>query len=283
MKLIEKIATRSWRLAADAYNRRFVSRLSWRADAPVLMLSPHLDDAVLDCWSTLTAEHEVMVINVFTAIPPPGTSTYWDRVAGFHDSPSLVRARIAEDREALALAGRSPVNLPFLEGQYRVARRPPSYRELDHAITDRIAACSTVYAPANIGVAHSDHRLVRGYAMALRAHGARVRLYADMPYAVEYGWPGWVTGEPADPHIDVDAFWEDDLTALGLTGTDATVIHLHEGQARVKLAAMQTYATQFPTLDRGPIGRLSNPRLHSHELFWSPEAAAAGARGSPRA
>lgn len=57
-----------------------------------------------------------------------------------------------------------------------------------------------------LGIAHSDHRLVRDYTLA--PTGARIRLYAGVPYAVEYGWPGWVTGVPADPFIDIDAFWE---------------------------------------------------------------------------
>lgn len=269
MKLTRRLVARCWRFAADARNRRFATRLSCRPDAPVLVLSPHLDDAVLDCWSVLTADREVTVINVFTGMPPAGSSTYWDRIAGFDDSQALFRTRIAEDRRALALAGHSPVNLPFREGQYRAARRPPFFNDVDAEIAARADACSVIYAPANIGLMHPDHRLVRGYARALAAQGLVVQLYADVPYAVEYGWPGWVTGEPADPHIDIDAFWEPDLTALGLVGSHATVVRLDEGQARAKLAAMRTYRTQFPTLDRGPIGRLSNPRLHSYELFWA--------------
>lgn len=269
MKLTQRFLARSWRLAADARNRRFATRLACRPDAPVLLLSPHLDDAVLDCWSVLTADREVTVINVFTGLPPAGSRTYWDSIAGFDDSQELFRARITEDREALALAGRSPMNLPFLEGQYRVARRPPFFSELDALIAERAPECSRVYAPVNIGVMHSDHRLVLGYARVLAAQGIEVQLYADVPYAVQYGWPGWVTGEPADPHINVDAFWESDLTALGLAGPDATVVRLDQEQARAKLAAMRTYRTQFPTLDRGPIGQLSNPRVHSYELFWS--------------
>jgi LmbE family N-acetylglucosaminyl deacetylase len=269
VKLTGRLVARGWRLAADARNRRFATRLSCRPDAPILVLSPHPDDAVLDCWSVLTADREVMAINVFAGMPPAGASSYWDRIAGFDDPQALSRARIVEDGEALALAGRSPSNLSFPQCQYRVARRPPSFDDLDAAIAEHAPSCSMVYAPANIGVYSSDHRLVREYARALSTQGLPVHLYADVPYAVEYGWPGWVTGEPADPHINVDAFWESDLTALGLAGPDATVVRLDEEQARAKLAAMRTYRTQFPTLDRGPIGRLSNPRVHSYELFWS--------------
>ncbi|MCW2682064.1 MAG: hypothetical protein JWM62_3465, partial [Frankiales bacterium] len=29
------------------------------------------------------------------------------------------------------------------------------------------------------------------------------------------------------------------------------------------------YATQFATLDRGPIGQLSNPAVHTYEVRWS--------------
>lgn len=49
----------------------------------------------------------------------------------------------------------------------------------------------------------------------------------------------------------------------------ADVVRLSASAARAKLAAMRTYGTQFPTLDRGPLGRLSDPRVHGFEVFWT--------------
>ena len=90
-----------------------------RADAPAVVLSPHLDDAVLSAWSVLRRPGEVTVVNLCTAIPPPGTLGAYDRVKGATDSAEFMRERLAEDAAALALAGREPLGLGLLEGQYR--------------------------------------------------------------------------------------------------------------------------------------------------------------------
>ena len=84
-----------------------------------VILSPHFDDAVLSCWHVLASAGEVLVVNVFAGEPPAGTLGWWDELAGATDSAAAVRARIDEDRRALALAGRTAVNLPFLDSQYR--------------------------------------------------------------------------------------------------------------------------------------------------------------------
>ena len=90
-----------------------------------VILSPHFDDAVLSCWHLLASAGEVLVVNVFAGEPPAGTLGWWDRLAGATDSAAAVRARIEEDRQALALAGRTAVNLPFLDSQYRQADQAP--------------------------------------------------------------------------------------------------------------------------------------------------------------
>jgi hypothetical protein len=48
----------------------------------------------------------------------------------------------------------------------------------------------------------------------------------------------------------------------------AEVVRLDQQEAAAKLVAMRTYRTQFPALDRGAIGQLSNPAVHMFELFW---------------
>jgi hypothetical protein len=50
---------------------------------------------------------------------------WWDRHAGATDSATAARTRIEEDRQALALAGRTAVNLPFLDSQYRQGDQAP--------------------------------------------------------------------------------------------------------------------------------------------------------------
>ena len=238
------------------------------ADAPAVVLSPHLDDAVFGCWSVLSGPGDVLVANVFDGVPPAGGVTLWELITGCTDSADAMRERRREDAAALALAGRSAVGLGLLDQQY--GRRPPHPGELDAALAAAVPAASAVYAPAGIG-GHADHVLVAALALRLRAAGIPVRLWADVPYAVEYGWPHWVTGAPRNPRVDPDPMWERFLHDLPCERGElvAEPQVLTDAQAAAKLEAMRTYASQFPALDGAPLGRLSHPQIHRHEVLWS--------------
>ena len=69
---------------------------------PVAILSPHLDDAVLSCWSLLDSDDDVAVVTVFTGAPEPGFVSTWDADAGV-DSATRMAQRIEENRKALGL------------------------------------------------------------------------------------------------------------------------------------------------------------------------------------
>ena len=238
---------------------------------PVAVLSPHLDDAVLSAWSVISDVREVVVVNVFAGIPESPDPPRWDRLAGASDSRAQMQARMAEDRTALALAGRAALYLPFADRQYRSG--DPEPQELVAAIGGAVATASTLYAPAGIG-GHSDHVLARNAALELsRTLGAPLSLYAELPYAARFGWPSWVSGAPAHPHLVVDADWEDALSSAALRGSALTprVHRLDEGQMSAKLAAMRRYGTQFPLLNQGPVGLLEHPMILPWEVFWSVE------------
>ena len=262
MSIAGKLRGRFWRQVTPVLERGFEPTLRHDPAAPPLLLSPHLDDAVIDCWSVLTADGDLNVVNVFAGVPPRGRTTHWDRIVGAADSAELMQRRIEEDRAALAKAGREPHNLGLTEYQQREDRREPSLKDIDGAVTEAVGAASRVYAPAVLGTPHPDHARVRAYALACHAAGIPAELYADLPYAVVYGWPHWVTGDPPDPQLDVDAYWGDKPAGA------PRVVKLDDGQAAAKLEAMRAYATQFPSLDRGPIGLLSNPKIHRFEVFW---------------
>jgi LmbE family N-acetylglucosaminyl deacetylase len=257
---LEDAASRAVARGRRLRSRDFRTALRHVPGAPALLLSPHADDAVLSCWSVLTAPGDVRVVNVFAGVPETGRVSYFERLAGATDSNEHVRHRLAEDREALALAARRPVNLPFLARSHRGWRPEPSLRALDRALAP--GPVGAVYAPAALGSPHPDHTLVRDYALALARHGIPVRLYADVPYSVVYGWPAWVTGDAPDPRLDVDAYWGTGARA------GAEVVRLSASAAGAKLAAMRAYRSEFAVLDRGPLGQLSNPSVHGYEVFW---------------
>jgi LmbE family N-acetylglucosaminyl deacetylase len=240
-----------------------------RADpaAPALLLSPHWDDAVLDCWGLLAGDAPVTVINVFAGMPGAGRLTPWDAITGASDSAERTRERLAEDRQALATAAREPVNLPFLDAQYR--RGSPSLVELDRALAEHVHSASRLYVPAALG-GHIDHRLLRRYGRMVARGGPPVSMYADLPYCILHGWPSWVDGREPDPHRNVDAFWLTFLEGVPELGPlrSAEVIRLDDAAAEAKLAAMRTYATQFPALDYGSRGLLADPEIHRFEVVW---------------
>ena len=241
----------------------------------VAVLSPHLDDAVLSAWSVLRRAGPVAVVNVCAGVPPPGPPTRWDSLTGARDAAERMHERLAEDRVALARAGREAVYLDFLDRQYRSGPIEPD--ALTRALADAVAGASELWAPAGIG-AHPDHVQVREAALALRDDGGPpVRLYAELPYSIRWGWPEWVSGRRSRDALDVDAW----LTSFLPEGTpvpgDPHV--LSRAERRRKLRALQDYRTQWAALDAWPQRTMGRRRVIRHEASYAagPAAKTAGA------
>jgi LmbE family N-acetylglucosaminyl deacetylase len=235
-----------------------------------VILSPHLDDAVLSCWHVLTRSDDVVVINVFAGEPAGlGAPAWWDEYTGATDSGARVRERIEEDRRALALAGREPINLSFLDEQYREHDQPLD--PLTEQIERLLPPASDIYAPAALAN-HTDHLLVRAAALELRAFGFDVSLYADLPHATVHGWPAWVAGARAPATKDLaTAVWERALAATGLMPAELTPsVHSLDSEAHArKLAAVQTYRTQVEALAEF-VGRpLTDREALGYEVAWA--------------
>jgi hypothetical protein len=264
-----RVVRRLRTLRASYEEDRFRTRLHLDAHAPELVLSPHWDDAVLNCWDVLTGGREVNVVNVFAGVPAPGRLAPWDAITGAADSAARARERIAEDARALARARRAPVNLPFLDAQYRPPPPPPGLDELDRALCAAVASASRVHIPAGVG-GHVDHLLVRRYGRMLLRAGLPVTLYAELPYCVLHGWPHWVDGTEPDPHRDVDVFWLQFLEGVPELRAlrSARVVRLDDAAAVAKLAAMRCYETQLPGLDFGAGRVLSDPAVYRFEVGW---------------
>jgi LmbE family N-acetylglucosaminyl deacetylase len=248
-----------------------------------IILSPHLDDAVLSCWHVLLAPGEVEVINVFAGIPPDTAEpAWWDQLTGAISSPSRVRERVREDREALAVAGRASVNLGFLDDQYRTAQQP--IQPIVDALGQRIPESATVYAPADLG-GIIDHALVRDAALELERTGVRVALYADLPHATRHGWPAWVMGSRPDAPLDLAAgLWDRALSAAGLS-PPAIVAHVHvlDGAARAgKLQALRAYRTQLPALDEMFVWPIEDRTALGYEVAWRLTLSRNGPEPAPR-
>jgi LmbE family N-acetylglucosaminyl deacetylase len=97
-------------------HRRDLPRLV--ASAPLLILSPHFDDAALSCSALLDREAAVDVVTVFGGVPAPPVHTYWDSASGFSDSTEAMAVRRREEVEAFAGSPHSATALDLLDAGY---------------------------------------------------------------------------------------------------------------------------------------------------------------------
>jgi LmbE family N-acetylglucosaminyl deacetylase len=234
-----------------------------------IILSPHFDDAVLSCWHVLAGAGEVLVVNIFAGEPTAGTLGWWDRLAGASDSAEVVRARVEEDRQVLALTGCTAVNLPFLDGQYRESDQPPE--EIVDALHGVLVAGARIYAPASLGQRHRDHVAVLMAALALRARGAPVTLYADLPHASVGGWPRWVLQGSRSRVDPVSEGWAAQLESTGVPVQEMlpAVYPLGGEEHASKLEAVLSYTSQVAPLQQSTAGSLEDPRLLGFEVDWA--------------
>jgi LmbE family N-acetylglucosaminyl deacetylase len=136
----------------------------------VVVISPHLDDAVLGCSHLMAAHPGVTVITVFAGRPAvyPDPMERWDAVCGFEPGDEVHVARRAEDAAALATLDATPVWLDFVEHMY-LAREDwiggaAVADTLEAAV--RAVAPTAVFAPFGLG--NPDHDATHDAAMLVR-------------------------------------------------------------------------------------------------------------------
>ncbi len=183
-------------------------RAPWsEAGSILVVLAPHLDDAVLSCGALIADVSrcgvDVVVLTVFNGQPIPPIS---DAAKRLHARCGLSDERAIEEREreddlALAVVGARTKRLGFPEALYRKrGDGSPTYcaeaeifeageesekdtlAAVEKAIGDEIAAIrpDMVLAPLGVG-AHIDHLLVSS---AARRFSCDVLNYEEVPYVL---------------------------------------------------------------------------------------------------
>ena len=169
---------------------------------PLLILSPHLDDAVLSCFALLAREEPADVVTVFTGAPDPPVTTPWVAQTGFADSTASMAARLLEDEAAFAGLPHRRSQLGLLDLDFAAAPRPSADREaIVEAVREwsRASAGGVVAAPAGAGrrrrrrlrsgdvLLHPDHLFVRDAALAAARSSEEITLllYEELPYAFD--------------------------------------------------------------------------------------------------
>ena len=147
----------------------------------LVILSPHIDDAVFSCWHLIT-QPDVTVVNVFAGVPPKGTNTLWDRCCGESDSAVMMQKRKKENDLVLKSRSIAFLNLDYLDRQYRL--NDLDLDEIANRIHEGFKGNFEFYAPIAAGVfwRHPDHLALREVGQLLLRKGRKVSFYADIPY-----------------------------------------------------------------------------------------------------
>lgn len=221
-----------------------------------ILVSPHLDDAVLSCFGALSTD--AVVVTVFSDAPEDARLSDWDARCGATSSRELMARRRSEDDEALALTGARARRLAFREQAYG---EPPPLTELSEALAAELSGADEVWLPAAIG-GHPDHVRARaaGFAALAAAPTASVWLYAEYPYH-QYLARALPSGDPVEALRDWYA------ERMG-SDVKVTVQHLPASLIERKRAAVGCYASQLGALDATVGGRLLDADLLAAEYAW---------------
>jgi len=125
----------------------------------ILVVSPHLDDAVLGASHLLSSYPGSTVVTVFAGRPSayPAEPTPWDASGGFKAGDDVAALRCLEDKAALDVLAASPVWLDFVDHQYLPKEQRATATEVAAVLEKRIDEISPTAVVLPMGLANPDH------------------------------------------------------------------------------------------------------------------------------
>jgi LmbE family N-acetylglucosaminyl deacetylase len=150
----------------------------------IVVVSPHLDDAVLSLGAAIArasrSEADVRVLTVLAGDPdserPAGP---WDALSGFSTEGEAATQRRVEDSRACEIVGATPVWLPFSD----VENRDDFDQEaVWRAMEAHVADCDLVLSPG-FPLHHPDHVLLTTLILRRLDTDRQLALYVEQPYA----------------------------------------------------------------------------------------------------
>jgi len=161
----------------------------------VVIVSPHLDDAVLGCGRFMAKHPGVAVVTLFAGDPPayPEPMRLWDVQSGFAPGDDVMEVRRKEDHAALGMLDATPHHLQFVEHTYNPGDRPVGPDVLAPVLRDALASLEPTLVLAPFGLANPDHDVTHRACMLVREHltGPSWWLYEDMGYHLIPGLLAW--------------------------------------------------------------------------------------------
>jgi LmbE family N-acetylglucosaminyl deacetylase len=220
--------------------------------ARVVVVSPHLDDAVLGCGRFMAAHPGATVVTVYAGAPAayPDPMTHWDTLAGFRPGDDVLAARRAEDAAALAHVGATPRWLDHVEHQYlpRAEWVGPDATVDDVERVLRELAPTAVLLP--FGLANPDHT-------ATHEVGLRVR--------ERFPEPSWFCYEDTGyKHIPGLLAWRVAQLFRSRVWPTPVALAVDDTPAR-KRAALDCYVSQLRALEAD---WQLEPKLVAPEQVW---------------
>ena len=137
----------------------------------VVIVSPHLDDAVLSCGNFMAVHPGASVVTVFAGNPPAYPTEpmrKWDVQSGFAPGDDVMETRRQEDDAALAVVDATPVHLEFIEHSYNAGDRPVAPEVLVDGLAPAVATLRPTLVLAPFGLANPDHDVTHRACMLAR-------------------------------------------------------------------------------------------------------------------
>lgn len=202
-----------------------------------LVISPHLDDAILSAGQFIVGRGDVDVLTVFAGVPmKKGLLTPYDKGCGFKNSKDAMVVRRQEDKEACAVLGANPIHLNYLDSQYTDKRdKGLIWTDLYNYASDK--KYELVAIP--LGLRHPDHGFISD-----NLSGCGIKnlfMYEDLPARVTHPELVWRR---------LRAFPTAELTFIG------------DGPIADKVRALWCYRSQIGK------GELNPYNLYVSERFW---------------
>jgi LmbE family N-acetylglucosaminyl deacetylase len=162
----------------------------------VVVVSPHLDDAVLGCAGFMAVHPGVTVVTVFAGNPEayPVPMRTWDVQSGFGPGDDVMEARRREDRAALARLDATPIHLDLVEYSYNPDDRPVAPDAIAAVLVTTLGPLEPTLVLAPFGLANPDHDVThRGCMLARDRLGPAVSwwCYEDNGYKHIPGMLAW--------------------------------------------------------------------------------------------
>ncbi len=150
-----------------------------------LVISPHLDDAILGAGQFIAGRPDCVVATVFAGIPPAkSVLTAYDLKCGFGSAAEAIEVRRAEDLEAMSVLQAKALQLDFVDSQYGGKLKTAA---LVKQLGELIDELDPEFVLAPLGLVHPDHVAVCEAALEVICdRETPLWLYEDLPARVQH-------------------------------------------------------------------------------------------------